>query len=340
MKKTIEQRLIETGEKSIDNAQPGYDFTNIIVLQNPKSKNVAFADERIATLEKLFPGKVDKPIDTHRKPELTRIAIVNRLTKEVEKGRRPIFAIAGGDGTVNTALESLVDPAADDRLRHIPLVPLGTGNANDLANMLFRDPTQLEEICTAGRTLDIHPLQVSIASPSGGRVRTLIAGCYVSFGASAQGAHKLNDPEVRRHAQSDKAFEQLLPDVFAMIAAVQAEPFTIEHAGKEYELREILFGNGDRAAKVGRMRARLDKPEIYTAMVRNRIFGRTALLRAAIQMIQGNLPGKLLEDESFSFVTRDTVPVQYDGETSYVLAGSTVTISHTDRAFRALSTRL
>jgi diacylglycerol kinase family enzyme len=331
-----------------------YDFTNIVVLWNPKSKNIALADERYGQLEDLFPGegRVSK-LETHKDLEVTRRIIIDRLAAELSVGNRPVLAIAGGDGTVNTAIQTITSPAlalphgvSGDDIRTVPIVPLGTGNANDLAYMLYEDPTDLAKIFTQGKSVDIRPLVVTVQPGKQGADRAVqrrIAGCYTSFGATAEGARVFNEDTVRKYSQSDEVYLRHLPDFFAVAAAVQAVPFGIEHDDKRQQVLEILFGNGDRAAKRGRMPARLDKPELFVAKVaaRHKMIGGFVLFRSMFQMMRNKLPGKLLTaGEAYTFKVLDTVPAQCDGETWYARATSTITVSHSELSFRALTTKL
>ncbi|HYH74732.1 MAG TPA: diacylglycerol kinase family protein [Candidatus Saccharimonadales bacterium] len=335
-------------------------FTTVVILHNAKSKQADVALERITTLQRLFPeqGNVEV-IESHPDLEITRNTIHTTLITHLAAGREPLFAIAGGDGTVNMALQTIASKSTPSVIQDTILVPLGTGNANDLAHMLYHDPANVKELFLHGKSINIQPLEFLVipagknpADPAVMRIAERhIASNYISLGASAQGARTLNKKSVRKQAKGEggtgwlhklghKLYGQHVPDFLAFRAALQAPAFSIMLQGREIQIREILFGNGDRAAKLGRMPARLDKPELYTTMVRHHRFSSIALLVGAVQMFFGKLPGQVLNNPTYTFTVLEDVPVQYDGETSVIRAGSTVIISHADQAFRTLTTKL
>jgi diacylglycerol kinase family enzyme len=237
------------------------------------------------------------------------------------------------------ALQSLTSPAVPAYIHDIPIVPMGTGNANDLAYMLYDDPTQLEEIFEHGKAITIRPLECIVTVPHGIPERR-VAASYVSFGAMAYGAHELNKPEVRNHSHRAAWYGAFVPDFLAVRAAVQAPTFAIRHDSRLREMRDILIGNGERVAKVGKMPARLEKSELYVTMVEDNWLGRSTITLSAIRLALGQLPGELLRDTSFSFTTLEEVPAQFDGEPTYILPESHVVVGHAAATFKALSTKL
>ena len=126
-----------------------YPFDRIIILHNPQSKNAATANVRIKHLRKRYDGQV-RTVEIADELAVTRQLLLNVLSEEVADGKTPVLCIAGGDGTVNMALQSLTSPAVPKHIHDIPIVPMGTGNANDLAYMLYDDPGQIDDIFTNG----------------------------------------------------------------------------------------------------------------------------------------------------------------------------------------------
>jgi diacylglycerol kinase family enzyme len=314
-----------------------YDFDSVVVVTNPASRNAALANKRIAELQQFFPGCVHI-LETDPDLLITRQALLNVLAKQVHESKRSVLAIAGGDGTVNLVLRILVGPAIPDHIRKIPIVPLGTGHANDLAFMLYDDPSNLEHTIHKGHVVDMRPLECLIAAP-GAIPERHVAASYMSFGATARGAYELNRPEVRKHAKVKTWYGDLMPEILAVRAATLAPTFKIEQDNKSYLMRDILIGNGDRIAKHGKLPTRLDRLELYVNMTEASWIGRSAIPLGAIKLALGMLPGKLLQDKSFTFTTLDKVTAQFDGEPVQVAAGSGITIAHTKATFLVLATR-
>lgn len=328
-------------------------FGDILILNNPASTGAkTLAQDRIAALERAYPGRIDV-FNTEAELEVTRRLVLDKLYgavgKAMDEGRPlPVLFVGGGDGTINLVLQILMSQGSADILRQIPILPLGSGNANDLARMLFKDVSNLVRVLKQGRVVDI-PLLESIVIPPGikqeSREKLAIrryASNYISVGAFAYGAIERNAKWVRDHPTKDYPFGigRNIQDFFAVRAAVQAPTFAAEREGKRYQLHEILIGNGDQVAKVFKMPAALAKPELYVAMVQERkILGRLALASDIAHLLRGDMPGELLQgsEREFSFTVLDDVPIQYDGETAELHAGSEVLIRHAPQTFRTLT---
>jgi YegS/Rv2252/BmrU family lipid kinase len=137
-----------------------------------------------------------------------------------------LVAVAGGDGTMNTAAEGLLETG-------IPLGVLPTGTANDLA-----------------RTLGIPPdLDRAVAIIAAGHTRTIDLGCVngrpffnvASLGLSAELTRQLTRDVKRRFGKLGYALATLR-------VLARARPFTAELSAKGERVRiktlQVAVGNG------------------------------------------------------------------------------------------------
>jgi diacylglycerol kinase family enzyme len=319
-------------------AASAYPFDCIIVVVNPASKQADIANKRIARLRKLYPNRPLHTVETTKDLEETHQKILRVLEREVKRGT-PVVGIAGGDGTVNTVLQLLADGHTPATVRQVPIVPLGTGNANDLAFMLYGTPAHPEHVFKEGTSVAIRPLVCTVKDPDG-HTECWVASNYLSFGAMAHGAHELNKAAVRELGHHHHWYSGIAMDFQAVKAALRAPVFRIRQTGEEKALRDMVIGNGERVAKLGRMTARIDRADMYVFIVGHTRMGRGAMPLEYLKLILGLGPGRLLRNARFSFQVLEDVRAQYDGEPAVVKAGSTVTITHTKQTFQALSTRL
>lgn len=99
-----------------------------------------------------------------------------RLAETCDGRRYGILAIAGGDGTVNEAVNGLAARSDDVPAPLLAIVPLGTANvlAHELG--LGFSAADVAQTMLAGRSLQLHPGEVR-SDPEGARRRfTLMAG--------------------------------------------------------------------------------------------------------------------------------------------------------------------
>lgn len=316
----------------------GYAFDSIVVLTNPVSKHASVANNRIGSLTKKYPGLV-QVVETHKDPRASQRAILKKLAALCSNNKKPVLAVAGGDGTVNFVIQTIVDAATPPQVRDVPIVPLGTGNANDLAWMLYSNPADITHIFARGEPIHVRPLQCTVRPPKGPAAHFMAAN-YISFGATAHGAHELNKPEVREHPHRKAWYGDFVPDILAIRAALQAPPFHMQANGHKQRIHELLVGNGGRIAKFGKMPVKLGTSEMYVTLVEENWLGKSALTISALKLALGILPGTVMQGTPYTFEVLDDVAAQFDGEPTYIAAGSSVTVQPSDRAFRALTTKV
>ena len=155
-----------------------------------------------------------------------------------------MLCVAGGDGTVSTAVSVLV--GAELSSHKIPLLAIRAGNANDLAIMLngrrrARRPVQVLE--TAAVTA-VTPLHCTLESPEA--THEILATCYVGFGFTGTSAEILNNREHRGHfLYRWKASRFILETAKLLPALHRSRPFTVTVPGMDApaSLHDITIAN-------------------------------------------------------------------------------------------------
>lgn len=312
-------------------------YDRLVVLVNPASTQAPKARKAITTLQQRYgEGRIEE-IETVPELEITRNTILSTLRE------RDILGIAGGDGTVNVAVQTLVSPTTPTHIARTPLLTFGTGNANDLAHVLHRDARSLTHVLEEGKAVPVHPLHCEIIQP-GGIPENRYAACYASFGAVAHAAAYINDKEHRGNLFRRLPGVRHLIDAMAIGRALRhASLFTIEEDGREREIFDRIISNGPRMAKFGRFPVRLTEQEMFVATVSDNSIA--SIARNARDLARGTLPGDFVRDESVDFrvasVQRATpddpgyIYAQFDGEAATYPPGTHVSVRHALQPFYA-----
>lgn len=313
-----------------------YNFGQLVVLVNPASTQAPRAKAEITRLRRAFGTKVHV-IESLPELELTRRLLLETL----QPG--DVVGVAGGDGTVNMVVQTLLSPSTPDDIAATPILTFGTGNANDLAHILHRSARSLANVLTEGTPVPIYPLHCKILQP-GGIVENRYAACYASFGAVAHAAAYINTKEHRGN------FFRGLPGIRHLIDAVaigrafrHASLFTIEEDGANLNVFDRIISNGPRMAKFGRFPVSLTEQEMYVATVQDNSIATIA--SGARDLARGTLPGNFVHDEAIDFriasVRQGTaddpghVYAQFDGEAATYPAGTEISVRHAERPFYA-----
>ncbi len=313
------------------------EFDRYIIMRNPDSTEAFRVASRIQELRKLAPEADITVFDTvgggvdANMPQF--LSLATRL------GPRTLLCIGGGDGTANLAITCLVHGSGlPDAARLTPILPLWCGNANDLAYILNGRPTTkpVGKVMGRGRVVHIRPLLCTLKS--GHASSTHLAASYASFGASAFATQEMErtlrtKSPIRRFVVS--RFGQ---EVIAALWALMRSPtFRVEENGKTRVIFERTHLNGSRFAKVIGLPLRLTDERFHRMTIEHK-----HLLSFALHVL-GLVGDRQLSKKTIikdSFIVRDDVWAQFDGEPVRIPAGTTVTISIAKQPFYALSTRL
>jgi diacylglycerol kinase-like protein len=316
-------------------------FERILVLCNPASTRAKEAWRHIQDLKELSPGDGWKIVETTGEGRKSNQALLRELAPDL--GEHTLLCIAAGDGTVNMVIDLLLtDPALPEAARRTPILPLWGGNANDLAHMLNGRPwrTSLRTMLEQGSIIPIHPLQCELEGAGPGAPCRHLAACYASFGASAFAAHRLSQPNRRRHPLDAVPGGRVLKELVVVIKAMLDAPqINVGEGDQTTKFYEHIFLKGSRFAKVKGVRLDLTDPHFYHTVMRHKrarslFFHIWELTRA-----RPHKPTRVAGDHA-EFTLLDPAWAQFDGEVLELPARAHVTVTLSKRSFYALSTKL
>lgn len=235
------------------------------------------------------------------------------------------------------AVEALAS-CPDSRAKQTILLPLWGGNANDVAHMLngpaYRMP--VASLLQKGKIVEVLPLSCTLKYPDGTSVEHLAVG-YISFGATALAARRLNEPphrSSRLHKAPGGRMVQELLTVFQ--ALLKAPSFRIDEGNGERSIYDRMFINGSRIAKLRPLPLRLTDKNYYETTASEKRLG------AAIARFRELLRRPLIQKapQVTRFTCLDEAWVQFDGETVKIPASTKITVRHASFSLRAWSVRL
>lgn len=308
----------------------------IYIVYNPASTNANTGRRFIDELRQVYGDKNIKVIRTDaKKPELT-------FEKLAEKSSAfnddTVLGVAAGDGTVSGVIDTiLTNKNIPDYAREVAVLPLWSGNANDLAVMLNGPtPRKVASTVKRGQKIKIFPIICRMTAPDGIKT-TRLAACYASFGASGYAAQHLNS---KNHRNNPMHRYSVLKSISETVAALnglgEAQKFTITEDDKSKTIYELLFINGSRFAKNQVFPVQLDKPGYTRVSVH-----RKNLLLVFMHMLS-LLRRNELEQQTKrqDFVIDSDIVAQFDGEPYELVSGTKVSVSLSRRPFYALTTQL
>lgn len=311
-------------------------FAKFLVVINENSTNIKRSLKRIDELSRI---KTDKEIVmTYLSSDMSKNKDILYNNKYF-LGPDTVICIAGGDGTVSFVISMLLsEKRLTDKQKQSLILPLWGGNANDLGYMLngLSRGKKLRKIIEKAKPVEIYPLRLS--TEYRGNKKSQIAVCYVSFGASALFAKKLNDPENRKNLvkRSDSyrlalEFNQFIKSFFAYDLS------KIEKDGQDIQMFEFLILNGSRLAKVERVPIKITDDNFYTVLYDSK---KPSFVVAEVLKIIGKKNFGNKTSKPVVFTTKQNIWTQYDGEVEEIKKGTKIKIEKYPKAFRALSIKL
>jgi|GEM_PF-5906300 len=261
---------------------------------------------------------------------------IDRIQNTLQEG--DLFAVKGGDGTVQKAITALVMAG-----KPIPLLTLEGGDIDDFAHMLHGSlgKAHIHQVIEKSRKVGILPIKTLIESDPGTEPRQVLSASYVSTGClSAKIAHQFNSKEYRQrfgYNNSGVRFIQKAATILNLARTAGSQtPISIKDEAGKRDVYDILFCNGDRMARLGQPPGELTDPNIYTNEIQDP--RPLAIASWITRFTTGTLPRDYIEAGQSRTIElqSDNVPIQFDGETEHLPLGTTLTIASHDVPFYAL----
>lgn len=273
---------------------------NTLLIFNPRTGR--YASRRNAPIEKICDALKAKGIDcevvaTSGPGDATRISAA-----ALSNGTRDVI-VAGGDGTINEVLQSLVG-----RNGRLSILPRGTANVLARELELPLDSMAAAEVIARGKTRSIH-VGCAIDETTGARRYFLL---MAGIGLDASVVRRVH-PKLKKHF-GKAAFWY---SGFSHLADWKPVPFNIEINGENLQATFVTIG---KAARYGgdlsvTPRAQLDQPDFEVCVINSR--SRLRYLQLLSHVMRSGVPENKSEVRflrtTSARATGDAL-VQVDGE--------------------------
>jgi phosphatidylglycerophosphate synthase/diacylglycerol kinase family enzyme len=287
----------------------------IVFVYNRKASNYGRARQWIRSISQVV-GIKYQAIDAITGQE----KLVDLARAEASGSNAAILvAIAGGDGTVHSVVNSLVKALPAKPAGDWYVLPLWGGNANDFAYMLNGlSPTMtVSRLLTQSMPQEVPLIKLTIDK------EVEYACCYASFGASAYAARQLDN---NRSAMNTilrwlPPFLLLRELVAVMQALAEAPLHRAEIDDVERKLYEHSIINGSRIAKMNRIPIELTEPYFFHAIVERK--GKSLII-AWLRILTGRPDTRFSKRRQLRFTTKNRLDAQIDGEVRQLPSGVTV----------------
>jgi hypothetical protein len=254
---------------------------------------------------------VANPASTHYKQTAKRVKELQAALPDV-----PCLTIETSAKGRQASLERLVKQVANLGPRSLLAIAAGDGTVTMVIEALLTHP-QLSKVRDQPAT-------------------THIAACYVSFGATAFAAHRLNQPKHRHSWLHRLPGGRLLQELITITNAfIETPPFMVKEAETAKIVYERTFANGSRFAGINRLPIKLSDEAFYLHTI-EKAKPITTLHRLTTSL-RRKMSDSLLHDQADFVIDRDTY-AQFDGEAINVAAGTAVHVQLSEQPFYALTT--
>jgi len=327
-------RQLQLADAKGENTDWSQTITDLVCIGNPHATHYRKAQKLLYSLGEVL----------HKKPVEIAIADHQQKLKKILAAAGPqnkiLIAVAGGDGTVNVAINTLLQLQDEYTAGRCILLPLWGGNANDFAYMLnglhvFAHPKRLTQ---QTRSVSVPLIKLKLTEPHK-QAYTAYAACYASFGATAYAARQLE-----AHRFSTKKISQWFPllligrEIVAVVRALVSTPqYTSEIDEKEEPFYEHSLINGPRIAKINRVPVSLGQPYFLHAAITRKD---PAVLVSLLRMAMGRPTAEYSMRNQLSFKLVTAVDAQIDGEVMHLPAGTQVAASSVQTSLRFVSSKL
>jgi diacylglycerol kinase (ATP) len=294
-------------------------YSAVSIIFNPKSTGTSKinAENLRRTLAKDIPHIPIRLIPTRHAGHASELAYTEALASKY-----PLIISASGDGGYNEVVNGVMRAQAEGAAVATGLLP--SGNANDHYRSL-RSGTVEKHIATGyQRSIDL----LHITATKGDQSWERYAHSYIGIGITANVGLQLNQMDLN-------PINELLVSARTIY---NSAPATVLVDGKTRHYDSLIFSNVSRLAKIFILssKSQIDdgKFEVIALQSKNK----AAMLRRVVQALTSpaeNVVG-VRQRSSFSFQTTDKQAMQFDGETTSLEPGTTVTIHSEKQVLRCV----
>jgi len=325
------RRAMHEPQESVDWAQT---VTDLVCVVNPRATHYHQAHKTLVSLSReLQKTPLEIDIAEHERK-------LKKLLSAQVPGKTVLITIAGGDGTVNTVINTIVRLQDHYKAGACILLPLWGGNANDFAYMLngLRFLGRPKRLIGNGHLVAVPLIKLVLAEPNKPELLRY-ASCYASFGATAYAARQLE-----AHRFSTRKISQWFPlvligrEIVAVVRALVSTPqYTGEIDQKEQTFYDHSLINGSRIAKINRVPVSLAQPYFLHATITHKD---PSVIVSLLRIAFGRPAAEYSVQNKLSFKLVTSVDAQIDGEVMHLPAGTRITASSVETNLRYVSSKL
>lgn len=315
-------------------------YDHAVFVMNTKATNGVRAKKLWKEIERAIGIEKSEVVNIAKLTPTESVKAVTTALKSCTS--RSILCVGGGDGTVSMVIKTLVlsKDLSQDNKRAL-LLPLWGGNANDMAVMLNGLPStaSIKKILQSSKPTEIYPLKIVLTPPEK-KAQVFIAGCYASFGATAEALARMElSSHVRGHSGPKHKITRFVHEfrdigkTFFDVRPIKVAP----DQAKTVELYDRIFVNGSRYAKILRSPVDLHERRYFVLSSREKKWW-YFMLRTLRPL--ATKAGGTISDKQRSFTLKDSTYMQVDGEVFPIQADTHMQVSIASDPFYALSTKL
>lgn len=209
---------------------PVFPERRLVVVTNERSTNSKKADDLLETLHAHYPSTEHIPVQPEREQttELIKAALAENAFALV---------VMGGDGTIKSTCDTLMELPAD---RRPPVAAIGLGNQNDGPHAMHYNSRNPIKLLEEGYVTDVHPQIATVQRPDE-LPETDLIWSYFSLGISGEVAHVVDTPEHRAaRARLPRPLWRLYDIHAATRTALGAKAFDLRINGEDTTLNEFM----------------------------------------------------------------------------------------------------
>ncbi len=301
-------------------------FASCLLVVNPSGTSYRRSLKLRTSVERCF---ADKPLVTLRltKQEFNKPTNLRRELKKLNA--ESLLVIIGGDGTVNAVIGELLKLEATVP-KQASVLPLWGGNASDLAHMANgRRRNTVRHILRGGQRIAVRPMEYTLSH--GRRTESGFAMCYVSFGAVAFTADRLDNSQLIRRTATIPAMRLLSEIGVGFVGLVKAKKFK---TGAGENLYDLLLINGPRIAKLYRTPAKLSSPDFVELKIRHKY---PILITHVTKLTRLWVSSTTVKERRLT--VQESTWMQYDGEVRRLDAKTAVRVKPARQSITLLATK-